>query len=544
MIRFPPQIRFLAALVVAFLFSCQNKPQRIGMPLHFSGTIPDTLTVMSYNVENLFDMTDDGDEYPEFKPNACNWTDNTFQAKLSNIASVIAAVNPEIAVLVEVENENTVRHLCRATEVLKCRFPYFAIGDQSSGSNTRPVILSKLPILWEKNFGTVSGALRGASHERPMVEAAIYCGNDTLRVFACHWPSKKNQESRRVERAEMLVKELEAMTSQQDFVIAGDFNENFDESETFHTAGLDDTRGKTGINHVLGTMRSKPLENARYVRQSDLLQKRVQGFFDPWNTVAEDRRFSEVFEGRHETPDHILLPASLFDEKGLSFIDSSFRPFSWNGRLLKDGAPYRWQMRYSKQGRIHAGDGFSDHLPLVVRLAKGGYRQVSMDTGISDGAGSAPGKRGGFETGPDGFIACTKKIVVERDTLMPKSGLYCLSLSGETKSNCSAVRSRFTLPGECGTEKGILSFCLRGSGTFNFRCRAPGSKLWSYFVGPAFSQARAGRYTAYNFTKWRTARLPLSALPPGISEVEFEIRTKKECDMNLWVDEVKIMCRD
>jgi endonuclease/exonuclease/phosphatase family metal-dependent hydrolase len=534
MIRFLHS-RLIFAVFVVFL-SCQNKQPRIGMPPHFSGKIPDTLTVMSYNVENLFDMVDNGDEYPEFKPNACNWTQNTFQTKRSNIASVIAAVNPQIAVLVEVENENTVLELCRTLSDQKCPFPYFAIGDQTSGSNTRPVIISKLPVLWEKSFGMVPGA----PHERPMLEAAIYCGNDTLLVFACHWPSKKNQESRRVERAELLVKNLETLSLAQDYVIAGDFNENFDEAETFHTAGLDDSHGRTAINQALGTMASKPDEGARYVRPNDFAAGRATGFFDPWNDVDEHERYSEMFQGRRETPDHILLPPSLFDGKGFSYVNGSFHSFTWNGRLIKDGVPFRWQMRYEKGGRVHAGDGFSDHLPIVLRLAKGAAFKTLPDSGPS--AGQV--QKGGFEDGADGFIACTKKIMVERDTVLPKSGKYCLRLSsaGEIKSNCSAVRARLAIPKECGTENSVLSLYLRGSGTFDLRCREVGMKKWSYFNGPAFSQARAGKYSDYNFTKWRTIRLPLSALSKGISEIDFEIRAKKDCGLNIWIDDVAVVC--
>jgi endonuclease/exonuclease/phosphatase family metal-dependent hydrolase len=540
MTRFPHTLSYCAILFILVFFSCQNKPQRIGMPQKFTGVVLDTITVMSYNVENLFDMTDNGDEYPEFKPNSSNWTKNTFQTKLSNIASVIAAINPQIAVLVEVENENTVRELCRVCDDRKCAFPYFAIGDPNSGSNTRPVILSKLPVLWEKSFGMVPGA----PHERPMLEAAVYCGSDTLLVFASHWPSKKNPESRRVERAEMLVKRLDGLTPSQDYIITGDFNENFDESETFHTAGFDDTHGRTGINHVLGTMVSQPREGARYVRRSDLSQKRVRGFFDPWNTVAEQQRFSEMFGGRRETPDHILLPASLFDNHGISYADSSFHPFSWNGRLIKDGVPYRWQMRYAKQGRIHVGEGYSDHLPLVLHLVRRPYGPDSLDTSAQSGDNAVSGKRGGFENGPDGFLACTKKIRVERDTLMPRNGSYSLKLSGLIKSNGCAARARLSIPGKCGTEAGVLSLHLRGFGMFSFRCCAVGSKQWAYFVGPAFSQARGGKYTAYNFTKWKTVRLPLSALAKEITEMDLEIRTKKGCELNLWVDDVAVLCRD
>jgi endonuclease/exonuclease/phosphatase family metal-dependent hydrolase len=543
MIRVPHNLLRCVPLVVAVLLSCQSRHDRIGMPAHFSGTIPDTLTVMSYNVENMFDMTDNGDEYPEYKPNACNWTQNTFHTKLSNIASVIAAINPQIAVLVEVENENTVRELCKACADQKCRFSYFAIGDQASGSNTRPVILSKLPVLWEKSFGMVSGA----PHERPMLEAAVYCGNDTLLVFACHWPSKKNQESRRVERAEMLVQKLETLSPSQEYVVAGDFNENFDESETFRTAGLDDTHGRAGINHVLGTMLSGPNEAARYVRQSDLTAGRARGFFDPWVDVPEElRRFSEVFAGRRETPDHILLPASLFDGRGISYVNHSFCTFSWNGRLLKDGVPFRWQMRYVKHERIHVGEGFSDHLPLVLQLARGPYRPDTVDKSANAPGDAAAVPRGGFEDGPDGFLACTKKIIVERDTLLPKNGRYCLKLWGSsgTKSNACAVRARLLIPKDCGTETGVLTLCARGSGTVNFRCCATGSKQWTYFNGPAFSQARGGKYTAYDFANWKTIRLPLSSLAKEIREINFEIRTKKEYALNLWIDDAKIVCRE
>jgi endonuclease/exonuclease/phosphatase family metal-dependent hydrolase len=539
MIRFPSARRCCAVLVVAVLLSCQNKPPRIGMPAHFSGPVPDTLTVMSYNVENLFDLVDNGDEYPEFKPNACNWTENTFRIKLANIASVIAEVNPEIAVLIEVENENTVRELCKTLSDRKCPFPYFAIGDQASGSNTRPVILSKLPVLWEKSFGMVPGALRGAPRERPMLEAAVYCGNDTLLVFACHWPSKNNRESMRVERAEMLVKKLEALAPAQDYILAGDFNENYDESETFHTAGLDDSHGETALNHVLGTMLSGPGEGVRYVRPPDFELKQSSGFFDPWVDVSERQRFSEMFEGRRETPDHILLPPSLFDAKGLSYVNGSFYPFTWNGRLIKDGVPYRWQMRYGKRERIHAGEGFSDHLPIVVRIMKAAGRPGLLDT--SNQTGTV--KQGGFEDGVDGFIGCTKKILVERDTLTPKSGHYCLKLSGTVPSNGCAARARLAIPKDCGPAGSVLSLCLRGTGTINLRCRETGSKKWTYFNGSAFSQALSGKYSTYAFTKWKTVRLPLSSLWQGAAETDFEIRTKKAAALELWIDDAAVVCR-
>ncbi len=38
-----------------------------------------TFTLGSYNVENLFDLKEDGNEYNEFIPNTkSNWNENTF----------------------------------------------------------------------------------------------------------------------------------------------------------------------------------------------------------------------------------------------------------------------------------------------------------------------------------------------------------------------------------------------------------------------------------------------------------------------------------
>ena len=124
------RIAYLVALLL--LFSCQQKPHRLGMPNNFSATIPDTITIVSYNVENLFDMVDNGDEYPEYKPNRSNWTNNTYQIKCANIASVLAQVNADIAVLVEVENENALSGLLSALAEKKCPYPFYALGRRTN----------------------------------------------------------------------------------------------------------------------------------------------------------------------------------------------------------------------------------------------------------------------------------------------------------------------------------------------------------------------------------------------------------------------------
>ncbi len=242
-------------LIAALFLSCQHKPRRIGMPEHFNGEIPDTFTVVSYNVENFFDLVDNGDEYPEYKPNSHNWTNSMYQTKCSNIASVLAQINADIAILVEVENENAVSGLRAALAERKCGYPYYALGGHANSGSTMPVVMSKLPILSEHSLGISNNA---TAHDRNILEADIYLGRDTLAVFACHWPSKLHKESTRLANADALAHRLSQLPRGKDYIVAGDFNEDYDECETFHTAGFDDTKGVTGINHVLGTARSAP----------------------------------------------------------------------------------------------------------------------------------------------------------------------------------------------------------------------------------------------------------------------------------------------
>ncbi len=549
---FIPAIRFLYILIMKhhpvvlvfcfialLLFACQQKPHRIGMPKHYGGIIPDTITIASYNVENLFDMADDGDEYPEYKPNQHNWTNNTYHLKLDNIASVLAAINPDIAVLVEIENENALQGLCAALAERNCAFPYYALGSKAGKGSVMPVVLSKFPVLSEATFGVTNDA---SPHDRNMLEARVYLGRDTLAVFACHWPSKTHKESARLANAKLLAERLTGLPRGADYVVAGDFNEDYDECETFHTLGFDDTRGVTGVNHVLKTVKTQPQRYVEFETVLDLAADTALAHYDPWLDVPQPRRFTTMFKGRPETPDHILLPASMFDGAGISYVANSFSPFTWNGRLLKDGAPYRWQMRHTRLGAYHAGEGFSDHLPLVARLCRCAYMPGNGDT-IDHNRPAAAGALGGFEDGMDGWVSGVKQVRVVRDTVAPHSGSYCLAVYGRAKGNASAVRCRLSKPAVCGTAAPVsLGLWVRGQGSVCFRVKPVGAGGWTYFKGEDFTPAKAGKYTDYVFEKWTDISLQLAPLPGSEKEIDVEIRTKKDKEVKLFVDDVKIVC--
>jgi mRNA deadenylase 3'-5' endonuclease subunit Ccr4 len=91
-----------------------------------------TLTIASYNVENLFDLNDDGTEYDVYKPPVWNLT--SYKTKLKNIAFVISKINADIISLQEVESkivmEDLRKELSRAKP--KVKYPYFAFEKNKS----------------------------------------------------------------------------------------------------------------------------------------------------------------------------------------------------------------------------------------------------------------------------------------------------------------------------------------------------------------------------------------------------------------------------
>jgi hypothetical protein len=496
---------------------------------------------MEYNVENLFDMVDDGIEYPEFKPGANNWTLSIFQKKINNIADVIAAVNADIGVWVEIENENTVKQLLSALKKKKCDYPYFALGDKPVRTNTMPVIFSRFPLFNIRNYAYPLN--KDSIISRNLLESDVFLGRDTLTVFACHWPSKKEPESRRAVAAEFLKSKLVQLPRNAQYLVAGDLNENYDECANFHTLGLDDSYGVTGINHILGTVRAQRGSFAEYMTKENMPDSGKLHLFDPWLEIPEEKRMNEMYRRQRNTPDHILLSAGLFDASGLSYVDTSFRVFTWNGLLLFNNAPYRWQMRFEGKEKYHRGEGYSDHLPILLKVCKGPFRGNGSATGTTmKKINNSSIKTIGFETGAEGWISCAANSVLSRDTNNPRSGFYCLKLAAAApKQNGCAARALISCRLGDDSLQHFYSMSIRGHGMLSFRIRATKNKKWTYYNGPDFKSAKGAKYTLYDFPKWEALRLPLPFESNFIKEIEVEIRIKKETDMTLWIDDISVI---
>jgi endonuclease/exonuclease/phosphatase family metal-dependent hydrolase len=383
----------------------------------------DTIAIAFYNVENLFDLNDDGNEYAEFRPGALGWNKQTWEKKVANIASAVAALQADVVGLCEVENRNALEGLRRELARRGAAYPYDAIADRSGRGATSAALLSRFPVVRTSEFGVG----RGNPGSRSVLEADIACGGEPLKLFVNHWPSKKHPESQRLAVARVLAERIRKLPPRTDYAVIGDLNADFDEWRKFRTERLDDTKGATGINHLMKTVHGEPGKFVSYVVRQEMAAADSAWHYDLWMELPEERRCSYTYQGQPKTPDHILLPHTLFDRHGWSYREGSFSVFTWDRRLLREGEPFRWQMRGFGKRRFHTGEGYSDHLPLRAEFIREKSTPAAADsTAVPPRARKHTERQcsgdNGFEKSMEGWLAGGRGFTVARDSSSPAAG--------------------------------------------------------------------------------------------------------------------------
>jgi endonuclease/exonuclease/phosphatase family metal-dependent hydrolase len=303
--------------------------------------------VVSYNVENLFDDSTGGEEYPEYRGE--RWNRELFPRKLAAVARVLrraAAGGPDIVALQEVESAAALHALRERLSALGYRY---AVAAEQRGTVTTVAVLSRIPILRSAVHATGSFA---GTPLRPILEVELEHRGHRLYLFNNHWKSKieargaggaATAEGRR-RAAEVLSRRLAEILRREpeaDLVVVGDLNENLEELAA------------PGESHL-------PLTGNG--AQAGLNGGRLT-LYDPWFELLPDQRGSSVYRGRWETHDHVLLAGGLFDRRGFYYLPGEFRVLRSTFLLVPGGeVPRRWRPGAGAQ------PGYSDHLPLLLTL--------------------------------------------------------------------------------------------------------------------------------------------------------------------------------
>lgn len=311
------------------------------------------MKIASYNVENLFDMQNDGNEYEQYIPNTSwGWNEEMHRIKIANTSKVIKDIGADIIGLQEIESETALKELKAQLNRDGLYYQYYAFAKKRN-SAVAVAILSKYPIK-----SALSHSVSQSRAYRDILEAKIDINGEMLHVFVNHWKSKSGPESMRIESAKV----LKYLTANQEnpFIILGDLNSDYEEYKTFvRSRKHNDTDGKTGINHILKTIDEdeKPITYASLTDNSTYL-------YNLWYDLETSKRWSHEFRGQNEALDNMIISQKLIDGEGIEYVKGSFTRFDASYLFYKN-KPYRWQQSRTKP-KHHLGEGYSDHLPVVA----------------------------------------------------------------------------------------------------------------------------------------------------------------------------------
>jgi endonuclease/exonuclease/phosphatase family metal-dependent hydrolase len=367
------------------MFFIQSACNMVSSPGADLSKVQNNLTIVSWNVQALFDAEESGTEYQEYT-DAAGWNEHKYQARLNTLGQALDKMDetsPDIIALLEVENSRVLEDLAQGPlEKQGYKWTFFA---NTPGNSLGLGVLSKYPFEQTKAH---SLTYYDETTPRPVLEICVRIQDTPLILFVCHWKSKLGgdlpTESLRKASARILVRRIREIGNDSPntpIIIMGDLNENYDEfyrqTGQYISALLPDDpeaaelAGYQNNTEEDSTEEDDPAENnsTPTVIQADYLilshNKPPQAlhfpedsivFYSPWgNELAEG---SYNYKNTWETIDHFLLNDALFNQSGWNFdtckvikeepfINAAGKPFLYNPRT---------------------GLGLSDHLPILLRI--------------------------------------------------------------------------------------------------------------------------------------------------------------------------------
>jgi endonuclease/exonuclease/phosphatase family metal-dependent hydrolase len=307
--------------------------------LSFSPVGAQTLTFVELNCENLFDTQHDSlKQDNEYLPEAVRrWTKKRYWRKLNNIGQELLSVCddgvPDIVALCEVENDSVMRDLTKRSLLRGAGYQY--VMTQSPDLRGIDVALLYQPLTFALDTAfalrvTPVGDMR-PTRDILYARGRVISG-DTLHVYVVHAPSRYGGErySRpfRQAVATRLCQSLDSLrqlSPDAHVIVAGDFNDAADSPalrQLTDNGLLHLTSDARGENGVRGTYR---------------------------------------YQGEWGSLDHVLGSPTIRSMVDTVFIHSP--------RFLLEKEPLYGGLRPRRTyNGIRYQPGYSDHLPLVVRL--------------------------------------------------------------------------------------------------------------------------------------------------------------------------------
>lgn len=326
-------------------------------PSPVKGQKPTRFRVMSWNVENLFDIRHDTlKDDKEFLPDAIrHWNYSKYKKKLADIASVITSVGewnpPALVGLCEVENDTVLRDLSRRSPLKELDYRYV----MTNSPDLRGIDVA---LLYQRDqfklLSYRSIAIPPFKQHRPTRDILHVCGllltGDSLDILVCHLPSRsggaKESEPYRLYAAKKLRAEADSLLNVRlhpQLIIMGDFN---------------DYPSNKSIRDVLGAESPSisPDIPPSPLKLYHLLAHRTK-----------TRKFgSYKYHGEWGLLDHLIVSGTLLSPSSNFFTSEEKANVARLPFLLTEDEKYGDDEPFRTYKGMRYQGGISDHLPVYT----------------------------------------------------------------------------------------------------------------------------------------------------------------------------------
>lgn len=303
----------------------------------------DTLYILNWNLENLFDTVDDPEKDDnEFLPDGTKqWTVERFNEKIKNLSAVLQTVNkgkgPDLFTVEEIENLSVLKKLANNVSSRNYGFVHFESPDQRGIDCGLVFDSDKFSLLENKALEIDLGK---NSKTRQILYAKLKHKEQIFHIYVNHWPSRvggtEKSEQKRIIAAKTLRQHLDILNQDDKnakVLILGDFN---------------DEPADSSISFYLGARCS---ENEKLVNLSCNLKSKGQGtlkYRDDWNMLDQIITTTDFFKGN------------------FTVVPSSFTIIKPEFMTEKDGK-YKGNPKPTFGGKNFLG-GYSDHFPVLIKI--------------------------------------------------------------------------------------------------------------------------------------------------------------------------------
>lgn len=309
----------------------------------------DSLSILSYNVQNLFDDVRDGGEYYNYNPASGKWGSEMFQNKLNNLAEVIRETDADIIVLFEIENQNCIDSLVRFYLPTRGYRYNYCLDQENSNINT--AVISRIPVTRIQ----VHRLELGRSVLRNINELFFEYRGTEFEIIANHWKSKLggNEETEAKRRlAAQTVRRL-LKNNPLPVIVVGDLNEDLYELK------------KQQYRYPTALI---PLNELHRIAESDrgsaliFSEKKadIRGdiLYSIWNELPSEKG-SYFYNSEWQKIDHIFVNEAIIDSERKPNILRCELP-AYDFMINRNGKPRSFSTK--------TFTGISDHFPLFIEL--------------------------------------------------------------------------------------------------------------------------------------------------------------------------------